>query len=421
MTRPLRIAFLTTFYPPYSFGGDAVDVERLARALVRRGHHVTVVHDVDAHTALAPRMAEMPAYDHGTIDVVSLRSGLGGLGPLLVQQIGRPVVHHWRLARLFRERAFDLVTFNNISLIGGPGLLAYGRGALRVYLAQEHWLVCASHVLWRHNREACTGRQCVRCVLAYRRPPQLWRYTGMLERHLRHVDLFIARSRFSRDKHREFGFPREMAVLPYFLPEEAAQAPGTDRVPPHVRPYFLFVGRLERIKGLDTIIPVFAQYQEADLLVVGAGTEEAALRSLAAGNPRVRFVGHVPNDQLGRYYRHAIATIVPSAGFETFGIVLIEAFRSGSPVIARGIGPFPEIIEESGGGELFGDDQQLLSSMQRLQQNPAYRERLAASAYGASLERWAESVVVDRFLELVNRAAREKAARERTAMPAWVA
>ena len=49
---------------------------------------------------------------------------------------------------------------------------------------------------------------------------QLWRTAGYLQRQLRHVDAFVALSRFSRDKHREFGFPREMEVLPHFLPAD---------------------------------------------------------------------------------------------------------------------------------------------------------------------------------------------------------
>jgi hypothetical protein len=54
-------------------------------------------------------------------------------------------------------------------------------------------------------------------VLHYRRPPQLWRYTRYLERQLDRVDAFIAMSEFSRRKHHDFGFPKEMEVLPYFL------------------------------------------------------------------------------------------------------------------------------------------------------------------------------------------------------------
>lgn len=421
MKRPLRFCLPTTFYPPYNFGGDGIDVERLARALYARGHHVTVVHEVDAYQSLAGKKPAPPPPNANGIEVVGLRSRLGVVSPLLTQQTGRPVVHHRRLARLFRERPFDVVTFNNVSLVGGPGLLSYGGEAVRLYLAQEHWLVCPTHVLWRHNREACSGPQCLRCVLTYHRPPQLWRYTGYLDRQLRHVDVFVARSEFSRQKHREFGFPRPMEVLPYFLPGVIPEQPPAMAGPsPHNRPYFLFVGRLERIKGLETVIPVFARYPDADLLVIGDGEHASALRAMAAGNPRVHFLGRVPNADLDRYYQHAIAAIVPSVGFETFGIVLIEAFRYQTPVIARRIGPFPEIVEQSGAGELFSDAEELLAAMRRLQQAPERRSELGVRAYRACRDRWSEEVVVTRYLELVARAAQERAARSGMPAPDWV-
>lgn len=419
MKRPLRFCLPTTFYPPFNFGGDGIDVERLARALTRRGHHVTVVHEVNAYQSLAKTMpAQLDGHDG--IEVIGLRSRLGVMSPLLTQQTGRPIVHGRRLARLFRDQPFDVVTFNNVSLLGGPGLLAYGGEALRVYLAQEHWLVCPSHVLWRHNREACSGRQCLRCVLNYHRPPQLWRYTKYLEHQLQHVDLFIARSEFSRNKHREFGFPRPMEVLPYFLPGSQAALPSSPELTaPHGRPYFLFVGRLERIKGLHTILPVFEHYPDADLLVVGDGEDAAMLKRLAAGNARVHFVGRVPNHDLARYYRHAIAAIVPSVGYETFGIVLIEAFRQRTPVIARRIGPFPEIVEQSRGGELFGNDAELIAAMGRLQHRPEYRTVCGEQGYRASWDRWSEDVVVSRYLDLVAQAARDRATSLGTRVPDW--
>jgi glycosyltransferase involved in cell wall biosynthesis len=421
MKRPLRFCLPTTFYPPFNFGGDGIDVERLARALTRRGHHVTVVHEVDAYQSLAHKKPAAPAVRDG-VEVIGLRSRLGMVAPFLTQQTGRPIVHGRRLARLFREHPFDVVTFNNVSLVGGPGLLSFGGDAVRLYLAQEHWLVCPSHVLWRHNREVCTGPQCLRCVLTYRRPPQLWRYTGYLGRQLEHVDVFIARSEFSRQKHHEFGFPRPMEVLPYFLPGAFPDQPPAVTAPsPHDRPYFLFVGRLERIKGLDTVIPVFARYPEADLLVVGDGDDAERLRALAAGNPRVRFLGRIPNAELDRYYQHALAAIVPSVGFETFGIVLIEAFRHQAPVIARRIGPFPEIVEQSGGGELFANDEELVAAMRRLQQvSPECRAELRARAYRACRDRWSEDVVVTRYLDLVARAAEQRTVRRGGSRPDWL-
>jgi glycosyltransferase involved in cell wall biosynthesis len=401
---PLRVAMITTFYPPHSFGGDAIAIERLSNALARRGCRVTVLHDVDAYNVLHQGPEPEPSLDQVEgVEVVPLRSGLGPLSPFLTQQTGRPIANGRRIRRLLAD--FDIVHFNNISLVGGPGVLTAGDG-IKVYEAHEHWLVCPTHVLWRFNRELCTSRSCLRCALSYRRPPQLWRRTGYLDRQLEAVDLIIAKSEFSRQKHAEFGFDRDMEVLPYFLPDVIGEPPpARTEDSPHDRPYFLFVGRLERIKGLDDVIPVFRQYGDADLLIAGDGTYEEVLHGLATGTDGVRFLGRTSQEELDRYYRHAIALVVPSICFETFGIILIEAFRHRTPVIARRIGPFPEIVEASGGGELFQTPEELVASMRRVQENPEHRESLARGAFRAFSERWCESAVVPRYLDLVGQAA----------------
>lgn len=407
---PLRFCMLTTFYPPYSFGGDAIGIQRFARGLVRRGHHVTVVHDVDAFNTLH-RGAEPAAAsdDDEGVRVVRLRSGAGVLSPLLTQQLGQPVLNRSRIRRVLREGEFDVVNFHNISLIGGPGLLGMAGDAVTLYMAHEHWLVCPMHVLWRHGRELCTKRECVRCAVSYRRPPQLWRHTGYLERQIAHVDAVIAMSEFSRAKHREFGFAREMEVLPYFLPDPpSSAAPAPAGPSPHPRPFFFFAGRLERIKGLDDVIPAFRDFGQADLIIAGDGDHAAALRRLAEGMENVKFLGRIPPEALSAYYRHALATLVPSVCFETFGIVVIEAFRQGSPVIARRLGPLPEIVSAAKGGELFETREELLAAMRRMADDSVYRARLSDSGYRAFVERWSESAVIPQYLDIVRRAAERR-------------
>lgn len=75
-----------------------------------------------------------------------------------------------------------------------------------------------------------------------------------------HVDAFIAMRGFSREKHREFGFPREMEVLSAFI-SDTDSANVTPDEHPSRKPYFLIVGRLERIKGLQDVIPVLPTMQ----------------------------------------------------------------------------------------------------------------------------------------------------------------
>jgi glycosyltransferase involved in cell wall biosynthesis len=401
--QPLRFCMVTTFYPPYSFGGDGIAVQRLSRALVARGHHVTVIHDVDAYRALSPHGEPSVADGADGVEVVPLESGLGSLSPALTQQTGRPLLNRRAIRRIFERKAFHVINYHNISLVGGPGVLALGR-AVKVFTASEHWLVCPTHVLFRHRREPCPGRQCLRCTLAYRRPPQLWRYTGYLERQLRHVDAFIALSEFSRNKHREFGFPREMEVVPNFLPDETFSESTAGEGPPHERPYFLFVGRLERIKGLDDVIPLFHTYRSADLLIAGDGEHGQALRRIAAGAPGVRFLGHVSQQALPRYYRNALALIMPSAGYETFGATVIEAFGRSTPVLARRIGPLPELVERSGGGMVFDSAPELLAAMKRLQSDDGLRRRMGDAAGRGFQEHWSESAVLPQYLNVVTRA-----------------
>ena len=401
--RSLRILMFTTFYPPYSFGGDAVGVQRMARALQVRGHDVTVVHDEDAYLSLGGK-EPAPAPDDG-VRAIGLRSRHGVLSNLLTQQTGRNIVHRRRIGEIMNDANYDIIWYNNVSLVGGPGILSAGQG-LKLYEAHEHWLVCPTHVLWRHHRELCDERQCLRCVLAHKRPPQLWRYTGYLDRQLDHMDLIVAKSEFSRAKHREFGLRHEMHVLPYFLPDMDQSALPEPAV--HDRPYFLFVGRLEKIKGLQDVFPAFERYPDADLLILGDGDYAGPLKKLAAGNERVKFLGRKTLDELNAYYRGALGLIVPSVCYETFGIILIESFRLGTPVIARRLGPFPEIVERAEAGTLFETEDELITAMRDLQHNPDRRETQGRAARQAFEDIWSENRVLAAYGAALARAARAK-------------
>ncbi len=197
----LRFAMITTFYPPYHFGGDANYIRQMAHSLASLGHEVDIIHDIDAYHLLktVPEQDRLePLEEPEGITVYGLQSRIGRLSCLATQQLERPVVHGRKIRKIFRDRKHDVIHYHNILLVGGPGILAYG-DAIKIYTAHEHWLVCPSHILWRHNLELCTGKECFRCVLNFHRPPQLWRKTGLLESKSKHVDEFIALTDFTAD------------------------------------------------------------------------------------------------------------------------------------------------------------------------------------------------------------------------------
>jgi glycosyltransferase involved in cell wall biosynthesis len=406
---------VTTFYPPYSLGGDAVFVQRLANALAERGHHVEVIHDVDAFRVLAPGAPDAPYRDHPSVVVHGLRSGVGLLSPLATQQTGRPLFTGGRIRRLL-ARDFDVIHYHNVSLVGGPKVLEYGR-ALKLYTPHEYWLGCPTHVLFKLNREPCVQRSCLRCQLSYRRPPQWWRATGLLSRATRQVDAFLAPSRFAADVHRSMGLCGRIEILPLFVPpavEPPAPLPPTAA---NAGPYFLFVGRLEKLKGLHTVLPLFRAAAPANLLVAGSGGYEPELRALAAGSPHVRFLGRLEAPALQALYREALAVVVPSLCYEVFPQVVLEAFQQGAPVVARNLGGLPELIGESGGGELFDSQEQLADALRRLAADRSYRDALGRRAQQACRDRWTVEAHLGRYLALVDelRAAREAPTSDRWA------
>ena len=111
--------------------------------------------------------------------------------------------------------------------------------------------------------------------------------------------------------------------------------------------------------------------------MIGDGEEGPALRGAGRGISRTsNSWAASPTIGFSRYYEHSIAAIVPSIGYETFGIVLVEAFRFQTPVIARRMGPFPEIVDQSNGGVLFSNEAELLAAMARLQRDAGLRDQL---------------------------------------------
>jgi glycosyltransferase involved in cell wall biosynthesis len=170
----------------------------------------------------------------------------------------------------------------------------------------------------------------------------------------------------------------------------------------------LYVGRLERLKGVDTLFNAINDCADLDLLIAGSGNEEASLKALAASNPRIRFLGAVPPDRLGVLYAHAVACCIPSRTFEVFPTVAIESLARRTPVIARDLGGLTEIVRDSGGGILFTTDRELLNALRTLARNPALRREMGERGYCMVKERWSKSAHLKAYLALLESAARAR-------------
>lgn len=372
-------------------------IYRLSNELARRGHSVDVFHCEDSFLMLNKKQPTGEFPNHELVKVHSLKSGKGMLSPLLTQQTGVPFFKG-ELKKALEENKYDVIHYNNMSLIGIKAL-SYG-SAIKLYTTHEHWLVCPMHVLWKFNREVCTKKSCTLCQLAGKRPPQLWRHTGLMDRMLKHVDCFLSPSRFTLQKHLNMGLDIPIKHLPYFLPKRP-ECSGIAMSKPKSRPYFLFVGRLEYIKGVHNLIKAFRSKPEYDLLIAGDGEYRETLETQAKDCPNIKFLGRLDREGLAEVYRSAVAVIVPSICYETFGIIIIEAFSHKTPVIVNDLGALPEVVDDSSGGFVYKNQGEMISAMDKLVSNATLRSELGENGFESYLKYWNEEAHMEQYFTLI--------------------
>jgi phosphatidylinositol alpha-mannosyltransferase len=153
----------------------------------------------------------------------------------------------------------------------------------------------------------------------------------------------------------------------------------------HLR--ILFVGREEDRKGLPVLLAAFAgllQHVPARLQVVGAKPEgvEPLLAQMTTGLDRIEVHGRVDDGELWRHLHDADVLCAPSLGGESFGMVLIESFAAGTPVIASDIAGYRDVVCDGHDGLLVprGQPLELAEALRSLWLDPDRRRHMGAAA-----------------------------------------
>jgi phosphatidylinositol alpha-mannosyltransferase len=351
----VRVALVS----PYSYtypGGVGRHVEALARELIGQGHEVRLLSPYDPddrlarvlHRGVPPQRRPLPehvislgrtvglpmngavsnlSFSTGAVSVLGHELRTGGYDVVHVHEPNAPVVG-WYAAEA--SRAPTVATFHAYSTSLLPnGFAANVAGVRRLYGKLSARIAVSAAARWTAQR-FYGGR--------YRIVPN-------------GVDLSAAR-------------------------------PDPDR--PRKELHLLFVGRAEERKGLPVLLRAFEALRgagvSARLTVAGAPPEE--VEPLLLEPEGVELAGPVSEDEKWRLLGEADLLCAPSLGGESFGMVLTEAFASGTPVVASDIAGYREVVRDGVEGVLVpaGHPMELGEELRALALDPARRARMAASA-----------------------------------------
>ena len=340
----LRFLMVTTFYPPYHLGGDAVHVQYLARALAARGHEVHVEFSPAAYGLKRRGLgADRAEADDG----VRLHAipGDGWGQPIAAHLLGRCGSISRFHAGLLDEVHPDVIHFHNTSLLG-LGVFERRNGARALYTAHDYWVRCPRSDLLKYGKRPCETPTCVRCSLLTGRPPQMWRFSPSW-RGLPEVDCAIAPSRYmARAIEPAVGCP--VVHIPNFAPDSDASRDVRGR-----GDYFLFVGVLESHKGISELVAA-ARERAFPIRVVGRGSLYGRLREAAGrSHAALRVEGWVSREELVRLYQGAKALVIPSLWPENAPLAAVEALSCGTPLLVSRRGGLEELLHEGATGLSF--------------------------------------------------------------------
>lgn len=318
-----------------------------------------------------------------------------------------------KLSKLIDDFQPDIAHLHNFNHQLTPSIL-FGLKKKKVPVVMtvhDYKLACPSYSMFNAGRicELCKGQRFYRCVTARCHKGSFAKsLLAALESYLHHrilksysnIKYFICPSRFVMEKMKEMGMAGNFVHLPHFVDREAWAVSAGEK-----KDYIVYCGRLSAEKGIGTLIEAL-KGGAVDTRIIGEGPLKKGIeeRIKKDKSENIKLLGYLNGKELAEEVGKSRCLVMPSEWYEVFGMSVIEAFASESPVIGSRIGGMPEIIEDGETGFLFepGNAGELRSKILNLLNNPAKASQMGKNARALVENKYNAELHYERLMRVYN-------------------
>jgi len=382
------------------FGGEDVAMELESAILVKNGHEVKTVF-----------------FDNSPID--SLVSKINAAFRSIYNFSSAR-----QISKIILQFKPDIIHIHNLFFIASPSVIfAAHKHKIPVILTLHNYrLICANALLLRNNEvcELCIQKKFPLSGIRYKcyrnsslesaLVTSITSIHKLLNTWKNKIHTYITLTEFSRSKllHSSLHIPaNKMITKPNFIPD-----PGEGNI--QREKFFLFAGRIVKEKGVHILANAFADMPENKIIIIGDGSERISLQEEFKRYPNIYFTGQMGKKEVAEYMKRCKAFICPSIWYEGAPLTILEAFATGTPVIASRLGSMIESITDGFNGLHFtaGDAGDLCKTIRLFITESENNLMFYKNARQTYLEKYHEQIHYDAILKIYENAVKENNVRK---------
>ena len=417
----MKILLTSSFFPPYSFGGDANHVKDLATLLAEKGNEVIVFFFHDPYYVMdkvkyweKTSSGSTHVSDNEFSVIPNKLSTHPSKNIYSTYIFGNSKEYLSKFIEIVEKFKPDVVHHHNVSLIGYEILQKISSSYINIYTAHDFWLICSQNSLLKYGKQVCRTRNCNLCQLSRRLPPQLWRSSNNFLQAVNTIDGIICPSEFMRNKlSNQLSYSGSYTVLRNFSNYELRELDDENVSNRFTNNTLLFVGKIESLKGIFKLIDALTLINNKlinkwKLIIVGSGKESTKLENQIQQDyitnhdkVEIQYRGFVTDTELVNLRDQATYAVLPSLWFENGPLVAIEAMALGLPVISTNMGGLKELtVDNQLLIEVEEFNEQLLEVLNNLNDFSIYKE-LAVKTLDLFKKNYTPVVFYERYTNLI--------------------